>query len=329
MQANLSRRPLVPLTLAASGAAFSVLAVVDKVFGLVQRPLHLATVAYACLAALLIWACVRGVQLRPARFLRLSAYAGFLILNVLTATYLFALRVSADPTPLMLNARLNEGDARLNEGDKDEAHLIYRAAYQRYPNSFPVLMRMGAVNYQVGDFERAERHFTRALELAPPSERWRALNDLGQTYWKLHKPEEAIELYLRARREGMPDAKPELIEWHYRLGWAYFDVRDYDKAIEHYEAVALYGEKYSAASYYNIACAVAQKVRNAKGDDRAELVEDAVRNLREAWKGTAPEERNAFLEGLAGSEDQRDPELDPLRGAAAFDALIAELKRES
>lgn len=314
---------MLPLALATSGFAFSVLAVMDKVFGLVQRPLHLATLAYASLAALLVWACVRGIHVRPSRFLRLSAYAGFLLLNVLTATYLFALRVSADPTPWMLNSRLAHGDALLRDGEKDEAHLLYRQLYKSYPNSFPVLMRMGAVNYQVGDFERAERYFTRALELAPPGDRWRAMNDLGQTYWKLHRPSEAIELYLKARQEGMPDAKPELIEWHYRLGWAYFDVRNFDKAVEHYREVALYGEKYAAASYYNIACALAQKM--AAGGDGA-LAADAVRNLREAWLLTAEDERPAFREGLVGTPDQRDPELEPLRRTQAFQDFLAELK---
>ena len=326
MQEKPPRRHTAPLALAAAGILFTLLAVADKVFGLVQHPRVLAALAYTCLAALLVWACVCGVQFRSTRSKRLSFYAGFLILNVLTATFLFAWRGSADPTPLLLNARLNEGDALLNSGRKDEAHLIYRDAYRRYPNSFPVLMRMGAVNYQVGDFERAERYFSRALELAPPADRWRALNDLGQSLWKLHRPEEAIEHYLRARREGMPDAKPELIEWHYRLAWAYFDVKEYDKAVEHYQAVALYGEKYAAASYYNIACALAQKLAGRPPGDRTTLATEAVDSLREAWNLTEPDEKDAFRDGLLGEPDQRDPELEPLRGTASFQSFLEELK---
>lgn len=328
MQADLPRRHLAPLALATSGAAFTVLAVLDKVFGLVWHPLYLATAAYISLAALLIWLCVRGVHLRRSRFLRLSVYAGFLILNVLTAAYLFALKVSADPTPLILNARLNEGDALLQEGEKEEALLVYRDALKRYPDSFPVLMRMGAATYQLSDFERAERYFSRAVELAPPGSRWRALNDLGQTQWKLRRPEQAIELYLRARREGMPDSKSELIEWHYRLGWAYFDVRNFDQAVEHYEAVARYGEKYAAASHYNIACALAQKLKSTPAsarEKRSEIATRAVNALYEAWKLTETAEKPAFREGLTGTEEQRDPELEPLRGTPEFRSFLEKL----
>lgn len=328
MEVNLPRWHYAPLALATSGAVFTVLAVLDKVYGLVQHPLYLATAAYACLAALLLWTCVRGIHLKSSRLIRLSLYAGFLILNVLTATYLFALKVSADPTPLMLNARLNQGDALLQKGERDEALLIYRDALKRYPESFPVLMRMGAATYQLGDFERAERYFTRASEQAPPESRWRALNDLGQTEWKLRRPEQAIELYLRARREGMPDSKPELIEWHYRLGWAYFDVRDFDKAVEHYEAVALYGEKYAAASYYNMACALAQKLKATPAGStaaRSEIAGQAVDALREAWKATEAAERPAFREGLVGSAEERDPELEPLRATAEFKHFLTEM----
>ncbi|MCC2669541.1 MAG: hypothetical protein K0Q72_2012, partial [Armatimonadetes bacterium] len=258
MQANWPRRVSPPAALAASGASFAVLAVMDKVFGLVHRPLHLATLAYALFCSLLIWSWARGIRWKQTRLLRVSAYAALLILNVLTALYVVAWRVSADPTPVVLQAELERGDALLEQGDKDKALILYREASKRYPDSFQVLMRLGAVNYQIGDFERAKKHFSRAVETAPRDSRWRALNDLGQTYWKLHDPEQAIELYEQARQEGIP--KSELTEWHYRLGWAYFDARDLDAAIEHYRAVADVGEQYAAASYYNIACALAQQV---------------------------------------------------------------------
>jgi len=326
MQANLARRIYPPLALAASGASFAVLAVMDKVFGLIHRPLHLATLAYAALLSLLGWAWYRGIHVKPARLLRVSAYTAFLILNVLTGLYVFAWRVSADPTPVVLQAELDRGDQMLSAGDKDGAHLLYRDAAQRYPDSFPVMMRMGAVTYQTADFERAKKYFSRALELAPRDSRWRALNDLGQTYWKLQQPEQAIELYEQARREGLPDS--ELIEWHYRLGWAYFDARNLDAAIEHYREVARAGQKYAAASYYNIACALAQKINKMpSGAGRQALTADAVDSLRHAWSAiNTPEEQQALRTGLLGSTSQRDPELAPLRGSQALTDFLHDIR---
>jgi len=327
MQARISRQALAAWALAASGAAFGLLAFCDRVFGLIHRPLHLATVAYASLAGLLMWACARGVQVHAARRLRLSAYAAGVLLCFLTAGFLFAWRaISADPGPLLLSAQLAAGDAYLARGEKDLAHLAYREAQERYPDSFAVLMRLGAVNYQVADYSRAERFFKRALEVAPSDSRWRALNDLGQTYWKLGRVREAIAHYQAARKAGLPSNREDLIEWHYRLGWAYFDLRDYDAAIEHYLRVAEYGGKYADASYYNTACAVAQKLKVAGAPaERRALAGEAVGHLREAWRLTDEDEREAFKASLTGSPDERDPELAPLQGTPELAAFLREL----
>ena len=182
-----------------------------------------------------------------------------LLFTLLTAAYVFAWRLSADPTPVVLEQELAHGDAKLNAGDRDGAFLLYQDAYRRFPKSLPVLMRLGAVNYRIGDYERARKYYARAVELAPPSARWHALNDLGQCYWKLQQPAEAIRYYEQARAAGMPES--ELVEWHYRLGWAYFDLHNYGAALENYQAVVDAGQKFISASYYNSACAQAQELK--------------------------------------------------------------------
>jgi tetratricopeptide (TPR) repeat protein len=326
MHADWPQRLYVPAALAGFGALSAVLAVVDKVFGLVQRPLHLATLAYASLFLLIAWVFRKGIQVRPSRLVRLSIYAAALILNVLTAAYVLAWRVSADPTPILLQQRLNEGDELFEAGEMDDAHLIYREAYRRFPGSFAVLMRMGAINYQIGDHDRARRYYSRAVDAASADSRWRALNDLGQTYWKLQLPEEAVEFYERARREGMPAS--ELVEWHYRMAWACFDARDYDAAIQHYQAVADANDRYVAASYFNAACAQAQKLKLARDEEeRRAITRGAVENLRQAWRATRDdEERQSLRDGLLGGPDDADPELAPLKGQPEFDAFLKEFR---
>lgn len=311
--------------LAATGALCAILAAVDKIFGLMHRPLHLATLAYASLCLLLAWACFRGIPVRPARLLRVSLYAGFLLLNLLTAAYVFAWKVSADPTPVVLQSELTHGDALLAAGDTDGAYALYRTANHRFPASFPVLMRLGAAEYRIGDYDRARRHFSRAVDVAPRGSRWKALNDLGQTFWKLKQPAQAVELYEQAGREGVPPA--ERAEWHYRLGWAYFDLNDYDAAIRHYRAVVDAGRKYVAASYYNIACALAEKEKGAHDPaERHQLTVEAVGSLRDAWDAIqTPEERLSLRTGLLGKAGSRDPELEPLRSSPAFQEFLHSL----
>jgi tetratricopeptide (TPR) repeat protein len=327
MEIHPPRRLSAPLALAAFGTLLAALAVVDKVVGLVQHPLHLATLAYVSLFIFLVWACTRGIRFPSTRWVRPSGYAVILILNVLTAIYVIAWRIGSDPTPLLLQNQLARGDALLAAGDKDAAHLLYRAAYRRFPSSFAVLSRMGAVNYQVRDYERAERFFSQALKVAPPDSRWKAWNDLGQTYWKLHRPGDAIRAYEEARKAGIPEA--ERHEWHYRAAWAYFDAGDYDAAIQHYEIVALRGEKYAAASYYNIACALTQKLREARSpEERAALGRRAVSNLRSALQAAAStDEEHALRQGLIGTPEEQDPELQPLRKLPEFVAFVRDIAR--
>jgi tetratricopeptide (TPR) repeat protein len=326
MQATLPRRMTPPTILAAAGAACAGLAVADKMYGLVQRPFHLAVLAYALLCFLLGWAVVHGIPMRASRLVRPSFYSACIILTVLTGGLVFAWRVSADPTPVVLQSRLDRGDALLAAGRKDEALLLYREAAQQFPRSFAVLMRMGAANYQVSDFDKARRYYTRAVEVAPVESRWRALNDLGQTYWKLGRPAEAVEYYRLAREAGIPDS--ELVEWHYRQGWAYFDLRDYDAAIHHYQEVAAAGQTYVAASYYNIACAIAQKVRKSSDPaERRELTREAIDSLEHALEAAKDEEVRSLSAGLVGPSEQRDPELEPLRGSAEWQELVREVKK--
>jgi tetratricopeptide (TPR) repeat protein len=299
------------------------LAAIDKVYGVVQRPLPLAAGAYLSLCALLVWSTfrppTRANARRPA-----NRYMALVVFIALTGIFTFVWRLSADPTPVMLQKELAKGDALMAKGDKDGAYLLYREANKRYPKSHRALWSLGAVNYQLGDFERARKYFNEALELSPPNARWRSLNDLGQTYWKLGQPEEAVEYYHQAREAGLPQT--ELIEWHYRLAWAYFDLGDYDTAIEQYRIVAEAGQKYAAASFYNIACALAQKLRAARdGEERQFLAEEAVDYLRQAWAATEPGELEALRAGIIGPAKERDPDLTPLQGTAAFQDFTRDL----
>lgn len=317
-----SRRAIAFLT---GGCILAAAAFLDKYFGLVRQPLLLATLSVLVLGGLVGLMTLRGLRRASGLGSRIAPFAGLLLLNGLAAGYVWAWRQGLpDPTPVVLQRELDEGDALLREGREDEAALIYQTALRRYPRSFGVLIRMGSVNYRIGFYDRAERYFARALEVAPRERRWEALKNLGQTYWKQRKPELAIEYCERAREEGLPDSGPDLIEWHYLLGWAYFDVRNYDRAIEHYRAVALAGKKYAEASYYNVACAQAQKLASLPpGESRERLVREAVENLKQAWALTTdPEEKAALREGLAGTPDQLDPELEPLRASAAYRAFV-------
>lgn len=318
----------MPYILTAVAAVCVFVAAVDKAFGIFQQPLLFATVAYAALFALLVWALTRGLHLgRPAPR-KVSVFGGVLLLNLLTAGYVFAWKnLSSNSTPVIIEQVLDKGDAFYDEGMSDDAYAQYKEALKRSPRSFPALMRMGMVSYHMSDFERAKRFFERALEVAPPELRWRALNDLGQTMWKLGEPERAIELYQQAERANMPVS--ERIEWHYRLAWAYFDIQDFDAAIEHYGVVAEAGQKYAAASHYNIACALSKKLALTSDPGKRSLfAQEAVESLRAAMSVTSDKsDRAALRGGLIGPPEERDPDLAPLAVYPEYRAFVRSLPK--
>ncbi len=315
--------PGVPVGLVLGGL-FGAAALTDRATGWAGHPQLLLTLTYAALAiaVLMALAGIRSARaVSPHRVLPL-----LLVLAALTAGYVRAVRAGADVTPWVLQGALDRGDALMHAGRTDEAHLVYREAHQRFPRAFPVLMRLGSLNYVLTDFDRARRYYEQGLEVSPPESRWRALNDLAQTYWKLLRPEDAIRRYWEADEAGIPPS--DRIDWHYRLAWAYFDAGDYDAAMEHYDVVARSGGRYAASSHYNIACALAQKMKRAPDQTvRLELAESAVDHLRSAWREeTDPTEREALRTGVTGPIGDRDPELFPLRSTAVFRALLTEIR---
>ena len=323
------RRHPLPIALAVTGIACAVLTLLDQAVGFAQHPFAFATGAYASLFGLVGWAFWRGFHWKKPTAQKLSLYAAILLLNVLTAGYVLAWKqFSADSTPLLVQKDLDQGDDLLDQGRKDDAFSVYRDALRRSPKSFSATMRMGMVSYQMSDFERARKYYERAREIAPPDLRWRALSDLGQTYWKLQQPEEAIRLYKEAEIAGVP--ADEQLEWHYRLAWAYFDVGEHDAAIEHYQAVAEERQKYAAASYYNIACALTQKMKaETRATIKEQLAREAVINLRLAWSITnTDEEVQALRSGLIGPPSDRDPELAPLTEFPSFHKFLAEIRSD-
>lgn len=306
------------------GGLSALLTLADKWIGVFLSPYLFASVAYVSLVGLVAWCFFRGV-VRHGHQHRLGAYSAVLLFIILSAAFVFALKATRDPTPVLVEQQLRQADRLLDQGRKDDALLIYRSAFKRAPHSFPVLMRMGAITYAGGDYDRAARYYLEAVDRAPEESRGRALMDLGQTVWKQGDSQEAIHLYEDAGKAGMERQDP--VEWHYRLGWACFDARDYPAAIRHYQAVADAGRQYVAASLYNIACAQAEQVKLTKDPAaRQALVREAVDTLRRAWAATeTPEEVRSLREGLFGAPAQRDPELAPLRDTAEFHALTREL----
>lgn len=92
--------------------------------------------------------------------------------------------------------------------------------YQLDPNSIPLNWYEGTARFARGEYDLAKSHFEKALQLAPYSQH--AWNDLGSTFEKLGKREQAIQCYYKALEISPLFDDPKL-----NLGILHFKNGDY------------------------------------------------------------------------------------------------------
>ena len=115
--------------------------------------------------------------------------------------------------------QLHQAASLLQSGDSDEALKLLLSLSQRDPNNANVWQLMALAYKQLGDFERAEQAFQKALVLDPqPS----TLTNLGNLYRKMARPAEAISCYDQALLSA-PDNIPAQVN----RGWALLDADDH------------------------------------------------------------------------------------------------------
>jgi len=81
-------------------------------------------------------------------------------------------------------------------GDLVNAQKKYRAILRRAPRNFDVNYLLGLIFLQSGQFEDADRQFSRAIKINPNSSK--AFNDRGNALLELNRPKEALVNYDKA-----------------------------------------------------------------------------------------------------------------------------------
>jgi len=167
---------------------------------------------------------------------------------------------------------IDEGNAALEQGKFDEALALYRAFQARSPDVYGIriniaaalfkkgdpagaeaeykgvledvlrvhgeyakdkvvsaraLAGLGELAFQAGDAETGRKYFTEVLAIAPDDEM--AAYNLGEILFAAQNIDEAIRFYEMAAAAKKDWPKPCL-----KLGYAYLNKGDYDKAIENF-----------------------------------------------------------------------------------------------
>jgi tetratricopeptide (TPR) repeat protein len=138
--------------------------------------------------------------------------------------------------PEIYAARLNIATAYLKMGDLDRAESEFRgvldkaaqgqgAAAMDKETSMRALSGLGELALKRGDFAAAQESFRKALEISP--EDAAAAYNVGEIFFSNQKIDEAITYFELATK-----IKKDWPKAYYRLGFAYLNKGDYDKALE-------------------------------------------------------------------------------------------------
>jgi tetratricopeptide (TPR) repeat protein len=80
------------------------------------------------------------------------------------------------------NELVKQGQALNNQGKQDEALALYAEALKADPDHYDAHVATGIALDLKGDYEEARKHLRRAVELAKPEQRNRALRNLGMAW---------------------------------------------------------------------------------------------------------------------------------------------------
>jgi len=116
-------------------------------------------------------------------------------------------------------------------GDLVNAQKKYRAILRRAPRNFDVNYLLGLIFLQSGQFEDADRQFSRAIKINPNSSK--AFNDRGNALLELNRPKEALVNYDKAIAldANFTDAFNNRGNALFKLGRMDEAVASYEKAI--------------------------------------------------------------------------------------------------
>lgn len=121
------------------------------------------------------------------------------------------------------------GEAYMSKGDYSEALRYLLLAEQQYSKDFLLHDDLGKIYVAKGKYELAIDHFKKCIELNP--EYAPGKNNLGSAYLLAGKWDEAIVIF-KALNEDLMYATPHFPL--YNLGWAYYNKKEYQTAIDYY-----------------------------------------------------------------------------------------------
>ena len=166
-----------------------------------------------------------------------------------------------------MSEKIEKAMSLFKEGKYKEAIDAFSSVLETEPDNADVYNNMGVAYSCVGDTERAEKAYIRAIELDPElaqayinlSDLYYKAGDLASAVGTLQRGSYELEdnlaiahllarVYIEDQRwddaieelERVLDGEPENYDAYYDLGHVYFELGDYESAIDNFENVMAY-----------------------------------------------------------------------------------------
>ena len=114
-----------------------------------------------------------------------SSYRGILILLatlIAGVTCIGQVARAQAPSSDGVQALVKQGQKLNSEGKQDEALKLYKQALEKSPNSYEAHLESGVALDLKGDYAAAREHLKKAIDVAPPDQKNRALRVLAFSY---------------------------------------------------------------------------------------------------------------------------------------------------
>lgn len=115
----------------------------------------------------------------------------------LVATVALTQQTPAAPAPDP-NDPVKQGQKLAEEGKYDEALALYRKALEADPNSYDAHLASGIALDLKGEYAEGRQHIAKAIELATPEQKGRALRTMGMAYAFVCQPKESEKHHQQA-----------------------------------------------------------------------------------------------------------------------------------
>ncbi|MEC7986236.1 MAG: PEGA domain-containing protein [Myxococcota bacterium] len=126
------------------------------------------------------------------------------------------------------NVQKDTANSQMWMSKSARAYLLILKENPQHVRNDEVLYRLGTILMNMGKTEEAMRHFGRLLKgYAKSRYRSAATMQLGEHYFSQDKPQKAIFAYKK-----IPLTAPQYRLARYRLAWCYFNLSQYEEAIE-------------------------------------------------------------------------------------------------